>query len=56
MTRLDALPIVLVVVDAALGLFTGRPRRRIGLIALLHAFLGPTNRGARGGGHVGGRR
>jgi len=47
---LDLLPILLVVVYTALGLFTGVLRRIIGLIALYLAFVGATNMGLPGGG------
>ena len=50
MTWLDAVPIVLVVVYAALGLFTGLVRRVIGFIALYLAFVGATNMGLQAGG------
>ena len=50
MTWLDALPIVLVIAYAALGLFTGLLRRVIGLIALYLAFVGATNMGLQAGG------
>jgi uncharacterized membrane protein required for colicin V production len=50
MTWLDALPIVLVIVYAALGVFTGLLRRVIGLIALYLAFVGATNMGLQAGG------
>jgi colicin V production protein len=46
---LDVVPIVLVVVYAALGLFTGVIRRFIGLIALYLAFVGATNMGLQAG-------
>jgi hypothetical protein len=47
---LDALPIVLIVVYAALGFFTGVLRRFIGLIAVYLAFIGATNMGLQAGG------
>jgi len=47
---LDLLPILLVVVYTALGLFTGVLRRIIGLIALYLAFVGATNMGLQAGG------
>ena len=50
MTWLDALPVVLVIVYAALGVFTGLLRRVIGLIALYLAFVGATNMGLQAGG------
>ncbi|HEY2599668.1 MAG TPA: CvpA family protein [Candidatus Dormibacteraeota bacterium] len=50
MTWLDALPIVLAVVYAALGLIGGLLRRVIGLIALYLAFVGATNMGLQAGG------
>ncbi|HEY8816358.1 MAG TPA: CvpA family protein [Candidatus Dormibacteraeota bacterium] len=50
MTWLDALPIVLVIVYAALGLFGGLLKRVIGLIALYLAFVGATNMGLQAGG------
>lgn len=49
MTWLDALPIVLVIVYAALGFFGGLLRRVIGLIALYLAFVGATNMGLQAG-------
>ena len=49
MTWLDALPIVLVIVYAALGVFTGLLRRVIGLIALYLAFVGATSMGLQAG-------
>jgi uncharacterized membrane protein required for colicin V production len=39
-TWLDAVPIVLIIGYAALGVFTGLLRRVIGLIALYLAFVG----------------
>jgi uncharacterized membrane protein required for colicin V production len=48
-TWLDLLPIVLVIVYAALGLFGGLLRRVIGLIALYLAFVGATNMGLQAG-------
>ena len=50
MNGLDALPIVLVIVYAALGFFTGVLRRFIGLIAIYLAFVGATNMGLQAGG------
>ncbi|MDQ6878260.1 MAG: CvpA family protein [Candidatus Dormibacteraeota bacterium] len=50
MNVLDALPIVLLVVYVALGLFTGVLRRLIGLVALYLAFVGATNMGLQAGG------
>ena len=50
MNWLDALPIVLVVVYAALGLFTGALRRLVGLVAVYLAFVGATNMGLQAGG------
>jgi Colicin V production protein len=47
---LDVLPIVLVVVYGALGLFTGVLRRLIGLVAVYLAFVGGTNMGLQAGG------
>jgi hypothetical protein len=47
---LDVMPIVLVIVYVALGLFTGVLRRLIGLIALYLAFVGATNMGLQAGG------
>jgi hypothetical protein len=47
---LDALPIVLIVVYAALGLITGVLRRLVGLVALYLAFVGGTNMGLQAGG------
>jgi Colicin V production protein len=47
---LDALPIVLVLVYAALGLFTGLLRRVLGIIGLYLAFVGATNMGLQAGG------
>jgi hypothetical protein len=49
-TWLDVLPIVLVIVYAALGLFGGLLRRVIGLIAVYLAFVGATNMGLQAGG------
>jgi hypothetical protein len=49
MTWLDVLPIVLLIVYAALGVFTGLLRRVIGLIALYLAFVGATNMGLQAG-------
>lgn len=50
MNWLDVMPIVLVIVYVALGLFTGVLRRLIGLIALYLAFVGATNMGLQAGG------
>ena len=50
MNVLDLLPIVLVIVYAALGLFTGVLRRLIGLIAVYLALVGATNMGIQAGG------
>ena len=50
MTWLDALPIVLVVVYGALGLYAGLLRRVIGLIGLYLAFVGATNMGLQAAG------
>ena len=50
MNALDALPIVLVIVYGALGLFTGALRRLVGLVALYLAFVGATNMGLQAGG------
>ncbi|HXC75434.1 MAG TPA: CvpA family protein [Candidatus Acidoferrum sp.] len=49
MTWLDVLPIVLVIVYAALGFFGGLLKRVIGLIALYLAFVGATNMGLQAG-------
>jgi uncharacterized membrane protein required for colicin V production len=49
-TWLDALPIVLVIVYAALGFFGGLLRRVIGVIALYLAFVGATNMGLQAAG------
>jgi colicin V production protein len=49
MNSLDVLPIALVVVYAALGLFTGAVRRLIGLVAVYLAFVGATNMGLQAG-------
>jgi hypothetical protein len=46
---LDVLPIALVIVYAALGLFTGVVRRIIGLVAVYLAFIGATNMGLQAG-------
>jgi uncharacterized membrane protein required for colicin V production len=48
-TWLDVLPIVLVIVYAALGVIGGLLRRVIGLIALYLAFVGATNMGLQAG-------
>jgi hypothetical protein len=50
MNLLDVLPILLVVVYGALGLFTGVLRRLIGLVAVYLAFVGATNMGLQAGG------
>lgn len=50
MNGLDALPIVLVIVYGALGLFTGALRRLVGLVAIYLAFVGATNMGLQAGG------
>jgi Colicin V production protein len=50
MNWLDALPIALVLVYGALGLFTGVLRRLIGLGAVYLAFVGATNMGLQAGG------
>jgi uncharacterized membrane protein required for colicin V production len=47
---LDVLPIALVLVYGALGLFTGVVRRLIGLVGLYLAFVGATNMGLQAGG------
>jgi len=47
---LDALPIVLILVYAALGFLTGLVRRFIGLIGLYLAFVGATNMGIQASG------
>jgi colicin V production protein len=47
---LDLLPILLVIVYAALGVFTGVVRRIIGLVAVYLAFIGATNMGLQAGG------
>lgn len=49
MNWLDALPIVLVFVYGALGLYTGIVRRFIGMIGLYLAFVGATNMGLQAG-------
>ena len=49
MTWLDVLPVVLVIVYAALGYFTGVLRRGIGLIALYVGFLAATGMGLQAG-------
>ncbi len=49
MNWLDALPIALVLVYGALGLFTGVLRRLIGLVAVYLAFVGATNMGLQAG-------
>jgi hypothetical protein len=51
-TWLDVIPIVLVIVYAGLGLFTGLVRRVIGLIALYLAFVGATNMGLQAQGII----
>ena len=50
MNWLDLLPIVLVIIYGALGLFTGVLRRLIGLVAVYLAFVGGTNMGLQAGG------
>jgi hypothetical protein len=47
---LDLVPILLVLIYAALGLFTGVLRRILGLIAVYLAFVGATNMGLQAGG------
>ena len=49
MTWLDILPILLIIVYAALGYFTGVLRRGIGLIALYVGFLAATGMGIQAG-------
>jgi uncharacterized membrane protein required for colicin V production len=49
-TWLDVLPIVLLLVYAALGFLSGMLRRVIGLIGLYLAFVGATNMGLQAGG------
>ena len=49
MTWLDVLPILLIIIYAALGYFTGILRRGIGLIALYVAFLAATGMGLQAG-------
>jgi hypothetical protein len=49
-TWLDLLPIVLILVYAALGFLSGLLRRVIGLIGLYLAFFGATNMGLQAGG------
>jgi uncharacterized membrane protein required for colicin V production len=49
-TWVDAIPIVLVVVYAALGYFTGVMRRLIGLVSLYLACVAATNMGLQAGG------
>jgi uncharacterized membrane protein required for colicin V production len=49
MNELDVLPIALVIVYGALGLFTGALRRLVGLVALYLAFVGATNMGLQAG-------
>jgi hypothetical protein len=50
MNALDVLPIALVIVYGALGLFTGTLRRLVGLVAVYLAFIGATNMGLQAGG------
>jgi uncharacterized membrane protein required for colicin V production len=47
---LDVLPIALVIVYGALGVFTGVLRRLVGLVAIYLAFVGATNMGLQAGG------
>ena len=49
MNALDVLPIALVIVYGALGLFTGTLRRLVGLVAVYLAFIGATNMGIQAG-------
>ena len=49
MNALDVLPIALVIVYGALGLFTGTLRRLVGLVAVYLAFIGATNMGLQAG-------
>jgi uncharacterized membrane protein required for colicin V production len=49
-TWVDAIPIVLVVVYAVLGYFTGVMRRLIGLVSLYVACVAATNMGLQAGG------
>ena len=49
MSALDVLPIALVVVYGALGIFTGLLRRLVGLVAIYLAFVGATNMGLQAG-------
>src|SRR5712691_8180489 len=49
MTWVDAIPIVLILVYAALGYFTGVMRRLIGLVALYLACIAATNMGLQAG-------
>jgi uncharacterized protein YacL len=49
-TWVDAIPIVLVVVYALLGYFTGVTRRLIGLVSLYVACVAATNMGLQAGG------
>ena len=50
MTWLDVLPVVLIIVYAALGYLTGVLRRGIGLVALYVALLAATGMGLQAGG------
>src|SRR5713101_4564847 len=50
MTWVDAIPIVLILVYAALGYFTGVMRRLIGLVSLYLACIAATNMGLQAGG------
>ena len=50
MTWVDAIPVVLVVVYAVLGYFTGVMRRLIGLVSLYVACVAATNMGLQAGG------
>jgi hypothetical protein len=50
MNALDVLPIALVIVYGALGLFIGTLRRLVGLVAVYLAFIGATNMGLQAGG------
>jgi hypothetical protein len=49
MNALDVLPIALVIVYGALGLFIGTLRRLVGLVAVYLAFIGATNMGLQAG-------
>src|SRR5260370_23608442 len=50
MTWVDAIPIVLILVYAVLGYFTGVMRRLIGLVSLYLACIAATNMGLQAGG------